>query len=46
MGAVQLKRRLRELEKVEKRITFGDDSVKGRELVWSRFFSTEGGAIR
>jgi len=41
MGIAQLKRTLRELKKVEKRIRFGNDSVKRSDLVWNRFFSTE-----
>jgi len=41
MGLVQLKRKLRDLKKVEKRIRFGSDSTEGQELVWNRFFSTD-----
>jgi len=41
MSLVQLKRKLRDLKKVEKRLRFGDDSAEGQELVWNRFFSTE-----
>jgi len=41
MGIVQLKHKLRELKRVEKRIRFGDSSARGKELVWNRFFSTE-----
>jgi DnaJ-domain-containing protein 1 len=41
MGLTQWKRKLRGLKKLERRIRFGDESVEGKELVWSRFFSTE-----
>ena len=42
MGITQLKRKLRELKRVERRIRFGDDHAEGQDLVWSQFFSTEG----
>src|SRR5574340_474740 len=41
MGLTQLKHKLRDLKKLEQRIRFGDKSVQGKELVWSRFFSTD-----
>jgi hypothetical protein len=42
MQITQLKRKLRELKRVEKRIRFGDDQAEGQDLVWCQFFSTEG----
>jgi hypothetical protein len=41
MEITRLKRKLRELKRVEKRIRFGDDRAGGQDLVWCRFFSTE-----
>jgi hypothetical protein len=41
MGTAQLKRKLRELKRVEKRIRFGDAPADEKELVWNYFFSTE-----
>jgi len=41
VGITQLKRKLRDLKKVEKRVRFGKAEVEGQVLVWSRFFSTE-----
>jgi len=41
MGITQLKRKLRELKRVEKRIRFGVDLAEDQDLVWCQFFSTE-----
>jgi hypothetical protein len=39
MGLTQLKRKLRELKRLEKRIRCGQDAAR-QTLVWNRFFST------
>lgn len=41
MGITQLKRKLRDLKKVERRLRFGNAEANGKDLVWNRFFSTE-----